>query len=47
MIILSVIAGLQNKNAVRGIAKKENHLVTPVLIFTMTDLFRETGRVEM
>jgi hypothetical protein len=42
-----VIAGLQSKNAVRGIAKKENHLVKPVLIFARTDLFRETGRVEI
>jgi hypothetical protein len=38
-----VIAGIQNKNAVKNIAKKENLLVKPVLIFATTDLFRETG----
>jgi hypothetical protein len=37
-----VIAGIQNKNAVKNIAKKENLLVKPVLIFARNDLSLET-----
>jgi len=37
-----VIAGMQNKNAVKNIAKKENHLVKPVRIFARNDISKET-----